>query len=57
MLYLTLFFESICFPTIVALGMRGLGKVRANPLDVSSVLLLITPNSIPNAVLGSSSLV
>ncbi|TKA28589.1 hypothetical protein B0A50_02916 [Salinomyces thailandicus] len=26
MLYLTLFFESICFPTIVALGMRGLGK-------------------------------
>ena len=26
MLYATLFFESICFPTIVALGMRGLGK-------------------------------
>lgn len=26
MLYVTLFFESICFPTIVALGMRGLGK-------------------------------
>jgi FHS family L-fucose permease-like MFS transporter len=26
MLYLTLFFESICFPTIMALGMRGLGK-------------------------------
>ncbi len=26
MLYLTLFFESICFPTILALGMRGLGK-------------------------------
>ncbi|KAN0116732.1 MFS general substrate transporter [Hyaloscypha variabilis] len=26
MLYLTLFFESVCFPTIVALGMRGLGK-------------------------------
>lgn len=26
MLYCTLFFESICFPTIVALGMRGLGK-------------------------------
>ncbi|KAK7756378.1 hypothetical protein SLS62_001604 [Diatrype stigma] len=26
MLYLTLFFESICFPTIVALGMRGLGR-------------------------------
>lgn len=26
MLYVTLFFESIVFPTIVALGMRGLGK-------------------------------
>ena len=26
MLYVTLFFESIYFPTIVALGMRGLGK-------------------------------
>lgn len=26
MLYCTLFFESIIFPTIVALGMRGLGK-------------------------------
>ena len=26
MLYLTLFFESICFPTIVALGMKGLGR-------------------------------
>jgi FHS family L-fucose permease-like MFS transporter len=26
MLYLTLFFESICFPTIVALGIRGLGR-------------------------------
>ena len=26
MLYITLFFESIIFPTIVALGMRGLGK-------------------------------
>lgn len=26
MLFITLFFESICFPTIVALGMRGLGK-------------------------------
>lgn len=26
MLFLVLFFESICFPTIVALGMRGLGK-------------------------------
>ncbi|KAF4589814.1 l-fucose permease [Ophiocordyceps camponoti-floridani] len=26
MLYLVFFFESICFPTIVALGMRGLGR-------------------------------
>lgn len=26
MLYLTLFFESTCFPIIVALGVRGLGK-------------------------------
>ena len=26
MLYLTLFFESVCFPMIVALGMRGLGR-------------------------------
>lgn len=26
MLYVVLFFESVCFPTIVALGMRGLGK-------------------------------
>ncbi|KPM45621.1 hypothetical protein AK830_g887 [Neonectria ditissima] len=25
-LYVVLFFESICFPTIVALGMRGLGR-------------------------------
>lgn len=26
MLYMVLFFESICFPTIVGLGMRGLGR-------------------------------
>ncbi|KAM0563118.1 hypothetical protein ACHAPJ_001968 [Fusarium lateritium] len=26
MLYVVLFFESICFPTIVAFGMRGLGR-------------------------------
>ncbi|KAL5337011.1 major facilitator superfamily domain-containing protein [Aspergillus crustosus] len=26
MLFLTLFFESVCFPTIVALGTRGLGR-------------------------------
>lgn len=26
MLSVTLFFESVCFPTIVALGIRGLGR-------------------------------
>jgi MFS transporter, FHS family, L-fucose permease len=26
MLMMTLFFESVCFPTIVALGIRGLGR-------------------------------
>ncbi|KAK0648631.1 major facilitator superfamily domain-containing protein [Cercophora newfieldiana] len=26
MVYVTMFFESICFPTIMALGMRGLGR-------------------------------
>ncbi|KAK2768851.1 hypothetical protein FQN54_000711 [Arachnomyces sp. PD_36] len=26
MLFMTLFFESVCFPTIVALGIRGLGR-------------------------------
>ena len=26
MMYIVLFFESICFPTIVALGIRGLGR-------------------------------
>ncbi|KAF4121695.1 MFS transporter, FHS family, L-fucose permease [Geosmithia morbida] len=26
MLYMVLFFESICFPTIIALGLRGLGR-------------------------------
>ncbi len=26
MMFMTLFFESICFPTIVALGIRGLGR-------------------------------
>ncbi|KAK4145151.1 major facilitator superfamily domain-containing protein [Dichotomopilus funicola] len=26
MVFVTMFFESICFPTIVALGMRGLGR-------------------------------
>jgi MFS transporter, FHS family, L-fucose permease len=26
MLFITLFFESVCFPTIVALGIRGLGR-------------------------------
>lgn len=39
MLYTTLFFESICFPTIVALGMRGLGKYtkRGSGLIVGGV--------------------
>ncbi|KAF2734534.1 MFS general substrate transporter [Polyplosphaeria fusca] len=39
MLYLTLFFESIIFPTIVALGMRGLGKYtkRGSGLIVGGV--------------------
>lgn len=39
MLYVTLFFESICFPTIVALGMRGLGKYtkRGSGLIVGGV--------------------
>jgi FHS family L-fucose permease-like MFS transporter len=26
MLYITLYFESVCFPSIVALGIRGLGR-------------------------------
>lgn len=26
MLFMVLFFESVCFPTIVALGIRGLGR-------------------------------
>jgi len=40
MLYATLFFESICFPTIVALGMRGLGRhsKRGSGLIVGGVL-------------------
>jgi FHS family L-fucose permease-like MFS transporter len=39
MLYITLFFESIIFPTIVALGMRGLGKYskRGSGLIVAGV--------------------
>lgn len=39
MLYVVLFFESICFPTIVALGMRGLGKYtkRGSGLIVAGV--------------------
>lgn len=36
MLYITLFFESIVFPTIVALGMRGLGKYTKRGLGVIS---------------------
>jgi len=32
MLNMTLFFESVCFPTIVALGIRGVGKhTKVNP--------------------------
>ena len=40
MLYITLFFESICFPTIVALGMRGLGRYtkRGSGFIVGGVL-------------------
>ena len=40
MLYLTLFFESIIFPTTVALGMRGLGKYskRGSGFIVGAVL-------------------
>jgi len=39
MLYIVLFFESIIFPTIVALGMRGLGKYskRGSGLIVAGV--------------------
>lgn len=40
MLYVTLFFESICFPTIVALGMKGLGRhtKRGSGFIVAGVL-------------------
>lgn len=40
MLYVTLFFESICFPTIMALGMRGLGRYtkRGSGFIVAGVL-------------------
>jgi MFS transporter, FHS family, L-fucose permease len=40
MLYVTLFFESICFPTIMALGMRGLGRhtKRGSGFIVAGVL-------------------
>ncbi|KAI3394713.1 hypothetical protein diail_2299 [Diaporthe ilicicola] len=40
MLYITLFFESICFPTIMALGMRGLGRhtKRGSGFIVAGVL-------------------
>ncbi|KAL8766537.1 MAG: hypothetical protein Q9194_006239 [Teloschistes cf. exilis] len=39
MLSLTLFFESVCFPTIVALGIRGIGKhtKRGSGLIVAGV--------------------
>ena len=36
MLMLTLFFESVCFPTIVALGIRGLGRhSKVRPLRLT----------------------
>jgi FHS family L-fucose permease-like MFS transporter len=40
MLYLCLFFESICVPTIVALGMKGLGRhtKRGSGLIIGGVL-------------------
>ncbi|KAJ2970866.1 hypothetical protein NQ176_g7976 [Zarea fungicola] len=40
MLFITLFFESICFPTIMALGMRGLGRhtKRGSGLIVGGVI-------------------
>ncbi|THV03825.1 MFS general substrate transporter [Dendrothele bispora CBS 962.96] len=40
MLMITLFFESVCFPTIVALGIRGLGRhtKRASGWIVSGVV-------------------
>jgi len=39
MLSLTLFFESVCFPTIVALGIRGIGRhtKRGSGLIVAGV--------------------
>ncbi|KAL1998360.1 hypothetical protein VTN02DRAFT_6344 [Thermoascus thermophilus] len=39
MLFPTLFFESVCFPTIVALGIRGLGRhyKRGSGLIVAGV--------------------
>ena len=39
MLSLTLFFESVCFPTIVALGIRGIGQhtKRGSGLIVAGV--------------------
>lgn len=39
MLFMTLFFESVCFPTIVALGIRGLGRhyKRGSGLIVAGV--------------------
>ncbi|PHH71652.1 hypothetical protein CDD82_6392 [Ophiocordyceps australis] len=40
MLYVVLFFESICFPSIVALGMRGLGRhtKRGSGLIIGGVI-------------------
>jgi FHS family L-fucose permease-like MFS transporter len=64
MLYLVLFFESIIFPTIVALGMRGLGKYskRGSGFIVAGVaggavvppLLFVASDAqgVPDAVTG-----
>lgn len=40
MLYVSIFFESICFPTIVALGIRGLGRhtKRGSGLIIAGVV-------------------
>lgn len=40
MMFLVLFFESVCFPTIVALGIRGLGKhtKRGSGLIIGAVI-------------------
>jgi FHS family L-fucose permease-like MFS transporter len=54
MLMITLFFESVCFPTIVALGIRGLGrhsKVR-HALYFDILLILMDNNPRREALAG-----